>query len=98
MALRTALRSSNPELIRPARTLWLLSALHSVNHAHAALLPLVYLVVIDEYHVGVETIAFLAAFGSVITGLVQLSYGVLTRVVSRRVALGVGGVLLGSGV
>jgi FSR family fosmidomycin resistance protein-like MFS transporter len=97
MALRTALRSTSPDLIRPARTLWLLSALHAVNHAHAALLPLVYLVVIDEFHVGVGSIAFLAALGSVLSGAVQLSYGVITRFVSRRAALAAGGLVMGAG-
>ena len=97
MAVPTAVPVSSAELIRPNRTLWLLSALHAVNHAHAALLPLVYLVVIDEFGVTAGTIAFLAAFGSVLTGAVQLSYGVMTRYVSRRVALAAGGAVMGVG-
>ncbi len=84
-------------LIRPLRTLWLLSAAHAVNHAHAALLPLVYLAVISEFGVGVGAIAFLAAIANVATGLVQLSYGGLTRVVSRRAALAAGNFVMGAG-
>jgi MFS transporter, FSR family, fosmidomycin resistance protein len=79
------------------RTLWLLSAAHAVNHAQAALLPLVYLRIIDEFGVGVGAIAFLAAAGNIGTGLIQISFSAITRTVSRRVVLGVGGLLFGGG-
>ena len=83
--------------IRPMRSLGLLSVAHAINHAQAVLLPLIYLAIIDEYGVGVQTIAFLAAFGAFVSGAVQLSYAGLTRVVSRRRLLGVGGILFGGG-
>ena len=79
------------------RSLGLLSVAHAINHAQAVLLPLIYLAIIDEYGVGVQTIAFLAAFGAFASGVVQLSYAGLTRVVSRRRLLGVGGILFGGG-
>ena len=44
-----------------------------------------------------ETIAFLAAIGAFTSGMVQLSYAGLTRVVSRRRLLGYGGILFGGG-
>ncbi len=83
--------------VRPLRTLWLLSAAHAVNHAQAALLPLVYLAIIPEFNVSVAAIAFLAAAGNLTSGFFQLSYAALTRAVSRRVILSVGGVLFGGG-
>jgi MFS family permease len=83
--------------VHPNRTLWLLAIAHAVNHAQAVLLPLVYLRIIIEFGVRVETIAFLAAFGSFASGLVQLSYAKLTRVLSRRMLLGAGGLLFGGG-
>ena len=79
------------------RSLGLLSVAHAINHAQAVLLPLIYLAIIDEYGVGVQTIAFLAAFGAFASGVVQLSYAGLTRVVSRRRLLGIGGILFGGG-
>jgi len=79
------------------RSLGLLSVAHAINHAQAVLLPLIYLAIIDEYGVGVQTIAFLAAFGAFASGVVQLSYAGLTRVVSRRRLLGFGGILFGGG-
>jgi MFS family permease len=79
------------------RSLGLLSVAHAINHAQAVVLPLIFLKIIDEYGVGVETIAFLAAIGAFTSGMVQLSYAGLTRVVSRRRLLGFGGILFGGG-
>jgi MFS family permease len=83
--------------IHPYRSLGLLSVAHAINHAQAVVLPLIFLKIIDEFGVGVETIAFLAAFGAFASGMVQLSYAALTRVVSRRRLLGIGGILFGGG-
>ncbi|HET9520774.1 MAG TPA: MFS transporter, partial [Candidatus Limnocylindrales bacterium] len=83
--------------IYPNRTLWLLSIAHAVNHAQAVLLPLVYVRIIAEFGVSAGTIAILAAAGSLASGLVQLSYAKLTRVISRRKLLAAGGVLFGGG-
>src|SRR5487761_2599548 len=77
--------------VRPQWSLWLLSIAHAVNHAQAVVLPLIYLKITDDFHVGVDTIAFLAA------GVVQLSFASLTRLVSRRRLLGAGGLLFGGG-
>jgi len=79
------------------RSLGLLSVAHAVNHAQPVILPLIYLEVIDEFGVSVKTIAFLAAIGSFSSGMVQLSYAALTRFISRRRLLGVGGILFGGG-
>jgi MFS family permease len=84
--------------IRPMVTLWLLSAAHAVNHAQAAVLPLVYIAIVDEFKIkDVAAIAFLAAAGNILSGLVQLSYSGLTRLFSRRSILAVGGVIFGGG-
>jgi MFS family permease len=83
--------------VHPYRSLGLLSVAHAINHAQAVVLPLIFLKIIDEFGVGVETIAFLAAFGAFASGMVQLSYAGLTRVISRRRLLGIGGILFGGG-
>ena len=92
-----AIATANLPDVRPMRSLVLLSIAHAVNHAHAIILPLIFLQLIDEYGVGIDAIAFLAAIGNLSAGLVQLSYAQLTRVVSRRRLLGGGGLLLGGG-
>jgi MFS family permease len=83
--------------INPDVTLWLLSIAHAVNHAQAVLQPLIYLRIITEFGVTESQVAYLAAIGSFASGLVQLSYAKLTRVVSRRILLASGGVLFGTG-
>ena len=80
------------------RSLGLLSVAHAINHAQAVVLPLIYVAIIDEFGVGVPDASRSwrpsAAFAS---GMVQLSYAGLTRVVSRRRLLGGGGILFGGG-
>jgi len=83
--------------IRPLRSLWLLSIAHAVNHAQAFVLPLIYVQIGKEFGVGDATLALLAAFGSFASGAVQLSYASLTRLVSRRRLLGIGGLVFGGG-
>jgi MFS family permease len=83
--------------INPDVTLWLLSIAHAVNHAQAVLLPLIYLRIITEFNVTESQVAYLAAIGAFASGIVQLSFAKLTRIVSRRLLLGAGGVLFGAG-
>jgi MFS family permease len=83
--------------VHPMRSLWLLVVAHAVNHAYAVLLPLIFLKIIDEFRVSEGQIAYLAAFGAIVSGLVQLSFASLTRIMSRRVLLGTGGLLFGGG-
>ena len=86
-----------PVDVHPMRSLALLSVAHAVNHAQAVLLPLIFLAIIDEFGVDVRTIAFLSAFGAFAAGIAQFAYADLTRRVSRRVLLGIGGMLFGGG-
>ena len=79
------------------RSLALLSVGHAINHAQAVILPLVFVKIIVDYGVGVDTVAFLVAASAVAAGMIQLSYAGLTRIVSRRRLLGVGGILFGGG-
>ena len=83
--------------VHPNRTLWLLSLAHAVNHAQAALLPLIYLAIIPEFHVDAAAIALLVAAGNVSSGLVQFTYAGLTRYFSRRSLLTIGGLIFGGG-
>ena len=83
--------------VQPARTLWLLSIAHAVNHAQAVLLPLIFLRIIDEFHVTEGSVAILAAAGAFASGAVQLSYASLTRYISRKRLLAGGGILFGGG-
>ncbi len=81
--------------VRPTRSLWLLVVAHAFNHAQVAVLPLIYLAIIDEWGVSVTTIAFLTAASSLASGAAQLSYSGLTRRFSRRSILGWGNIVFG---
>jgi MFS family permease len=83
--------------IRPGRTLWLLSIAHAVNHAQAVVLPLIFLRIIDEFGVAIQTVTFVAAAGAISSGLVQASFAFITRRVARRVLMAAGGMLFGLG-
>ncbi len=83
--------------VHPNRTLVLLSVAHAVNHAQAVLLPLIFVAIIKEFGVTVQTIAFLSATGAVAAGMVQLGYADLTRRLSRVRILGLGGIVFGGG-
>ncbi|HET7725855.1 MAG TPA: MFS transporter, partial [Candidatus Limnocylindrales bacterium] len=87
----------SPPAIHPQRTLWLLSIAHAVNHAQAVLLPPMFLLVVAEFGVGVEAIPFLAAVGAASSGLIQSTYGFVTRRIARRPILTAGGLLFGLG-
>ncbi|HSL97251.1 MAG TPA: MFS transporter [Candidatus Deferrimicrobiaceae bacterium] len=83
--------------IHPQRTLTLLAVGHAVNHAQAVLLPLFFVRIIDEFGVGLEVVSFVAAIGAFSSGLVQATFAYLTRRVSRRSLMGMGGLLFGLG-
>jgi MFS family permease len=89
--------AATPAPVNPERTLSLLAVAHAVNHAQAVILPLLFLKVIDEFHVPVEAIAFVSAAGSISSGLVQATFAFVTRRVPRRWLMAVGGLLFGAG-
>jgi MFS family permease len=97
MAAESPAAANTEAGIHPDRTLWLLSVAHAVNHAQAVLLPLVYLRIIAEFGVTPAAVAYLAAAGAFASGVVQLSYAKLTRIISRRKLLAAGGLLFGGG-
>jgi len=96
-SLSGAASTEDADDVRPRVSLTLLSAQHALIHAQTALLPLIFLAIIDEFDVGVDQIGYLVAIGSLLSGAIQLGYGALTRVVSRPAILGVGGLVFGGG-
>ena len=76
-------------------TLALLAFSHAVVHALSALLPLAYPYVIKQFALQAGDIGLLIAITSAVGGLMQLSYGFLTRRVARPVLLGAGQVIFG---
>ena len=78
-------------------TLSLLSLGHAVIHAQSALMPLIYPIVIIEFGLLERDIGLFIAITTAIGGLTQLTYGWLTRYVSRPILLGGGQLIFGAG-
>jgi len=83
-------------LRRAGLTLALLALSHAVVHAQSALLPLAYPYVLKEFSLQASDVGLLIAVTSAVGGLMQLSYGFLTRRVARPVLLGAGQIVFGA--
>ena len=92
-----AIRHHRGVPVRPRLTLGLLSAQHALIHAQTALMPLVFVQVIEAWDVGVDQVGLLLAVANVLGGGLQLVWGALSRVVARPLILGGGGLLFGAG-
>ena len=80
---------------RPNLTLGLLALAHSLIHMQSALMPLVYIAVIDQFGLDAAAIGVFIAVTTTVAGLMQLSYGFLTRYVARPVLIGAGQIVFG---
>lgn len=87
--------SGPPPATRPNLTLGLLTLAHSLIHMHGALMPLVYIAVIDQFGLNEAAIGLFIAVTTAAGGAMQLSYGLLTRYVARPVLIGVGQIVFG---
>jgi MFS family permease len=80
---------------RPNLTLGLLALSHSLIHMQSALMPLVYIAVIDQFGLDEAAIGLFIGVTTAIAGAMQLSYGFLTRYIARPVLIGVGQLVFG---
>jgi len=78
-------------------TLSLLALAHAVIHAQAALMPLIYPIVIIEFGLLERDIGLFIAVTTAVGGSMQLAYGFLTRYISRPLLLGGGQLVFGAG-
>lgn len=79
------------------RSLVLLSLQHALVHAQGALLPLVFVRIVDEFRVGVDAIGLVVGLANLLNGSLQLLFGPLARRIARRTILGSGGLVVGLG-
>jgi MFS transporter, FSR family, fosmidomycin resistance protein len=80
---------------RPSLTLGLLALAHSLIHMQSALMPLVYIAVIDQFGLDEAAIGLFIGVTTAVAGVMQLSYGFLTRYIARPVLIGVGQLVFG---
>ncbi|MDP9269636.1 MAG: MFS transporter [Chloroflexota bacterium] len=81
---------------RPGLTLGLLALSHAVVHFQSALMPLIYPILVVEFALKPSEIGLFIAITTATGGLMQLSYGWLTRHIARPTILAVGQVIFGT--
>ncbi len=88
--------TKRPRITQPAVVLGLLALSHAVVHATSALLPLIYPYVIVQFSLTPGDIGLFIAITTAVGGAMQISYGLLTRYIPRRLLLGVGHMIFGA--
>ncbi|WP_376796156.1 MFS transporter [Thermogemmatispora sp.] len=77
------------------RDLFLVSTAHAFIHAITVLMPLVYPLIQQEYHLSYTQIGLVVALPNALGGFFQVAFGLVSRYVLRKVLLGVGAILGG---
>lgn len=72
------------------------SSAHAVNHMYAALLPLIYPLIMVQFHFSYSVLGLVIAFSNVTSGVLQAGFAFLNRRVSARVLLGWENIALGA--
>lgn len=80
---------------RRAVGLFGVSSAHAVNHMYAALLPLIYPILLLQFHFNYSILGLIIAGSNVTSGLLQAAFGFINRRVSARVLLGLENIALG---
>jgi MFS family permease len=80
---------------RRAVGLFAVSASHAVNHMYGALLPLIYPILLVQFHFGYAVLGAIIAASNVTGGLMQAAFGYINRRVSARTLIGWENVALG---
>ncbi|HZT07371.1 MAG TPA: MFS transporter [Chloroflexota bacterium] len=90
-----ALRAGVERLSQPAGILILVSTAHAITHVYAALFPLVYPSIQQEWGLSYTAIGTMVGLTSFIGGSLQLLFGFIGRSFPRNVVLGLGNLLFG---
>ncbi len=80
---------------RRAMGLFAVSAAHAVNHMYGALLPLIYPILLVQFHFGYAVLGAIIAASNVTGGLLQAAFGYINRRVSARTLIGWENIALG---
>jgi MFS family permease len=72
-----------------------ISAAHAVNHMYGALLPLIYPLLLVQFHFGYAMLGAIIAASNVTGGLMQAGFGYINRRVSARTLIGWENIALG---
>lgn len=94
--MSTEVQARAPTLIAsPYTLLTLVSAAHAMTHMYAALLPLTYPFIMEEFGINYTLLGAMMGVASLMGGLLQFVFGYASRYVPRKVLIGGGNVFLG---
>jgi MFS family permease len=93
---RAQLLVTAPSTERSSLTLALVTIGHAIQHAEAALLPLIYPIDVVEFDLDPADVGLFISVTSVVGGSVQLAYGFLARYVARPLILASGQLIFGA--
>lgn len=94
--MSTEVQAQVPTLIAsPYTLLTLVSAAHAMTHMYAALLPLTYPFVMQEFGINYTMLGAMMGVAGLVGGLLQFVFGYVSRYVPRKALIGGGNVLLG---
>lgn len=94
--MSTEVQARAPTLIAsPYALLTLVSAAHAMTHMYAALLPLTYPFIIQEFDINYTLLGAMMGVASLMGGLLQFVFGYVSRYIPRKVLIGGGNFLLG---
>jgi MFS family permease len=88
--------ATRPAADRSALTLALVTVGHAILHAEAALLPLIFPIVVLEFNLDPADVGLFISITSIVGGSVQLIYGFLARYVARPLILASGQLIFGT--
>jgi MFS family permease len=87
---------TDPSTGRSSLTLALVTIGHAILHAEAALLPLIFPIVVVEFDLDPGDVGLFISITSVVGGSVQLMYGFLARYIARPLILATGQLIFGA--
>jgi MFS transporter, FSR family, fosmidomycin resistance protein len=92
---QTSRQAVAARLNNPTGLLALLSAAHAVTHAFGGLMPLIFPIVANEFHMTYTDIGFVVGFTTFAGGMMQLVYSFLGRYMLRKVIVATGQLVVG---
>ena len=78
-----------------ATNLSVVSGAHAVIHATVVLMPLVFPIIQQQYHISYTEIGLLVSVPSLVSGLLQFGAGYLGRYMTRKAMIGFGNLIVG---
>ena len=92
MAVIAGPRRLFPTVSKPYPILALVASAHGVTHMYAALLPLIYPLIIIQFGISYGELGLLVGVSSALGGILQMAFGIAGRYVPHKLLIGLGNI------